>query len=115
MDIASAIAMGAHIPYPVNIPIGKRNIKPMADLMTSYYIRMTLKDVPGMLAKVAAVFGEHKISIKTVLQKTSDPGRYASAIFITHNAIEGSVQKALDIMKGKKLCKEKPFVLRVEE
>jgi len=115
MDIASAIASGTHIPYPVDIPIGKRNVEPMEELKTAYYIRMTLRDVPGMLAKVSNVFGENKISIKSVLQKTSDPGRNACVIFITHNALEGSVQKTLDILKEKKLCREKPFLLRVEE
>ena len=115
MDIASAIATNSSLPTPYHIPVGIHNIKPIEDLETEYYIRMTLRDVPGMLAKVAGVFGEEKISIKAVLQKTSDPGRYASAIFITHKAREGSVQKALDLLTRKKICKGRPFVLRVEE
>jgi len=115
MDIAGAIASGAHIPYPVEIPVGQKDIKPMEELMTAYYIRMTLRDASGMLAKVSSVFGRNRISIKSVLQKTSDRRGYVCAIFITHKALEGSVQKALDILKEKKLCREKPFVLRVEE
>jgi homoserine dehydrogenase len=115
MDIASAIATNSFLPTPYNIPVGVHDIKSIEDLETEYYIRMTLKDVPGMLAKVAGVFGSEKISIKTVMQKTSDPGRYASAIFITHKAREGSVQTALNLLTRKKICKGKPFVLRVEE
>ncbi len=116
MDIATQIASGVSRPLcPLKIPVGFQNLKPMAYLETAYYIRMSLRDVPGMLAKVASVFGRHKISIASVLQKTSDPGRYASAIFITHRAREGNVQKALATLTRKRLCKGKPFVLRVEE
>ena len=115
MDIASAIATNSFLPTPYNIPVGVHDIKSIEDLETEYYIRMTLKDVPGMLAKVAGVFGGEKISIKAVMQKTSDPGRYASAIFITHKAREGSVQTALNLLTRKKICKGSPFVLRVEE
>jgi len=115
MDIAAAIATNSFLPTPYNIPVGVHDIKSIEDLETEYYIRMTLKDVPGMLAKVAGVFGGEKISIKAVMQKTSDPGRYASAIFITHKAREGSVQTALNLLTRKKICKGSPFVLRVEE
>lgn len=115
MEIAAGIANGSSLAPPYDIPIGMHHIKPMEELHTAYYIRMTLKDIPGMLSRVAQVFGDHKISIKSVLQKTSDPGRYASAIFITHLAREGNIQSALKIMKKKRLCKGKPFVLRVEE
>ncbi|HOE63872.1 MAG TPA: homoserine dehydrogenase [Candidatus Sumerlaeota bacterium] len=115
IDLANAIVSGANIPYPINIPKGKKNIRPISELSTAYYLRMTLKDEPGMLARVATVFGDQKISIKTVLQKTSDPGKFARVIFITHTALEGNLQKALNAMKEKKLCREKPFVLRVEE
>ena len=115
MQIAAGISNGSSLAPPFDIPIGMHHIKPMDELHTAYYIRMTLKDIPGTLSRVAKVFGDHKISIKSVLQKTSDPGRYASAIFITHLAREGNVQNALKIMKKKRLCKGKPFVLRVEE
>lgn len=115
MQIAHAISMNTSIPSTPLIPTGKKNIKPMEDLETEYYIRMTLRDVPGMLAKVAGVFGGENISIKAVMQKTSDPGRFASAIFITHKSKEGSLQVALKILTKKKICKGNPFVLRVEE
>jgi homoserine dehydrogenase len=115
MEIARNIASGAKIPPPFRITAGKKNIKPMEELETGYYLRLKLKDVPGVLAKVAAVLGNEKISIKTVLQKTSDPGKTASAIFITHTAKEGNIQKALSELRKKRICKEKPFVLRVEE
>ncbi len=115
MDIATALAAGISIPAPFHISTGKKNIKPMADLESAYYLRMTLKDVPGTLAKVARIFGEQQISICSVLQKTNDPGRWASTIFITHKAREGNIQAALDTLAAEQICQEKPFLLRVEE
>jgi len=115
MELARFIASGNLPASPFSIPVGNNKIKPIEELETAYYIRMTLRDIPGMLAKVSKVFGDEKISIKTVVQKTSDPGKYASAIFITHKAHEGSLQTALGQLSRKRICKGKPFVLRVEE
>ena len=114
MDIARCIADGTGGPQPVKINVGEKKVTSMSDLETAYYIRMTLKDVPGMLAEVASVFGEEKISIRSVLQRISDPGKFANAIFITHLAREGNIQNALRNLKEKEICKGTPFVLRVE-
>lgn len=67
------------------------------DWVSSYYIRLHLLDVPGTLAKVAKAMGDNGISISSVIQKEPQrQGEYAAVIFLTHEARENDVQKALD-------------------
>ena len=90
-------------------------IRPMEQVRTRYYLRVMALDKPGVLSKVSGILGEHGISIASVIQK----GRHAQAsvpvVMMTHEAVEGAMQKALggidalDAVTGKTAC------LRVEE
>ena len=90
-------------------------IRPMEQVRTRYYLRVMAVDKPGVLSKVSGILGEHDISIASVIQK----GRHAQAsvpvVMMTHEAVEGAMQKALggigafDAVTGKTVC------LRVEE
>jgi homoserine dehydrogenase len=50
-------------------------------------------DRPGVLAAVAGVFGDHRVSIKSMEQEGL--GDEARLIFITHTATESDVQATL--------------------
>jgi len=56
------------------------------DVVARSYLRMTLKDRPGILSRVAHVLGEHGISIASVMQKETAAGRHVPVIVITHEA-----------------------------
>lgn len=84
------------------------------DFKSRYYIRLTLEDKPGVLAKIADKFGKHNISISSVLQQElhpdSDIQEGVPVIITTHPAIEGSVLDALkevdrlDVTKTESIC-----------
>jgi homoserine dehydrogenase len=75
---------------------GGKSIKPMAELETRYYLRLNVADQPGVLAQVAKVLGEHKISISSVIQKAADSlAQTAEIVIMTHPAKEAAVQEAL--------------------
>ncbi|MFZ5987025.1 MAG: homoserine dehydrogenase [Bacillota bacterium] len=80
---------------------------------TEYFIRLTVKDKPGVLAKIAGIFGKYEVSIASVIQK--DRGKdVAPLIFVTHNAKELSLNKAIeDIGKETDVIKVEN-VIRVE-
>jgi len=72
------------------------SVKPMAELRTRYYMRMTVADRPGVLAQIANVLGRHQISIATVIQKEADEeAQTAEIVITTHQAQEKAVQIAL--------------------
>ena len=71
-------------------------IKPVAELTTRYYLRMEVADRPGVLAQIARCFGDHGVSIASVIQKESDEvAQTAELVIMTHVAREESVQKTV--------------------
>ncbi|MEW6045139.1 MAG: homoserine dehydrogenase [Bacillota bacterium] len=59
-----------------------------------FYVRMQVVDRPGVLAAIAAVFGQHAVSIESVIQKGrgEDP---VDLVFVTHEAPLASVEAVL--------------------
>ena len=48
-------------------------IKEFADVKNRFFIRMQVTNEPGVLAAVAEVFGNHKVSITRVVQEHTQP------------------------------------------
>jgi homoserine dehydrogenase len=89
---------------------------PIAELVTRYYIRLTAKDQPGVLAQIAACLGEAQISIATVIQKETDAAsKTAELVIMTHEAREASMQSALKAVEALEVVQEIGSFLRVEE
>jgi homoserine dehydrogenase len=59
-----------------------------------YYLRLSLRDRPGILAKVAHVLGAHEISIASVLQKEAAAGAFVPVLVLTHHAQVSRVEAA---------------------
>lgn len=65
-----------------------------------FYIRTMVSDSPGMLAKLSSIFGEHGISIASVLQNelpedAPASGALVPVVITTHRAQEQSVRDAV--------------------
>ncbi len=71
-------------------------ISPVADLETRYFLEVEVDDRPGVLAQVAAVLGEHNVSIQSMEQEGLESE--ARLIFITHKALESDFQAAIDAL-----------------
>ena len=50
----------------------RKTVLDINQLNAEYYIRMTVKDRPGVLAAIAGVFGNYNVSLATVLQKAAE-------------------------------------------
>lgn len=71
-------------------------IRPFEELETRYYLRLSARNVPGVMAQVTTVLGRQGISLSAVLQhETADDEGLVPVVITTHKAREGSVQKAL--------------------
>ena len=101
---------------PVRLPPRRKLLlRPMADLRTRYYMRMTVVDSPGVLAQIASVLGKHAISIGTVLQKEADAAaQTAEIVIMTHEAQERAVQNALRKVATLAVVSEIGSFIRVE-
>ncbi len=94
MDAARAIAQGGR-PFPWRYTADV-SVRPLADLVTRYYVRMEVADRPGVLAGIARAFGDNDVSIATVIQKeTDEAAQTAELVIMTHSAREDAVQATL--------------------
>lgn len=77
-------------PAPRHAPV---EVSPIDDLRTQYYVTVDVLDRPGVLAQVAAAFGAHGVSIRSMEQVGM--GEEARLVFITHMAREADLQATL--------------------
>jgi len=100
--------------FQLRLDSGAR-IKPMSDIETRYYLRMTVADQAGVLAQITKVLGDHQISISSVIQKEADSAaQTAEAVLMTHPAQEKAMQQALKELSNLAVVKEIGNFIRVE-
>ncbi len=108
IDAASNRARGTHRPVP-NGP--RARIRPIDDLESAYYVNIEVDDAPGVLASVAAVFGENGISIRSMEQEGLGSG--ARIAFITHRGRERNLRAILQGLRGLDVVTDIRSFLRV--
>ena len=79
----------------------------------SFYLRLTVEDRPGQLAKVAECLAEHDVSLATVSQSPKNDSSTASIILTTHDTNEHSINLAIESLERLNGVKEKPVLFRV--
>ena len=80
-----------------------------------YYMRLKVKDEPGVLAKIAEVLARHKISIATLIQEQDEGEPTADLVLTTHTTNEHAVTQAGKHLKRLGAVLHEPFVLRIFE
>ncbi len=94
LDAARAVVQGGR-PFPWRYT-AEVSIKPLAELVSRCYIRLEVADRPGVLAGIARAFGDHSVSIASVIQKQADEAaQTAELVIMTHPAREDAVQGTL--------------------
>jgi homoserine dehydrogenase len=91
------------------------SIKPMEQLVTHYYLRFTVKDQPGVLAKIAGVLGKYRISIESMVQPHRHEAEAVPIVFMTHEAKECDVIAALAEIDQLDVVQEETLLIRIEE
>jgi len=114
IDLARDVHRGVTPRGPVAVK-GGPGVLPMDDVRTRYYVRMAVRDEPGVLAQIAHVLGDLQISIASVIQKESDEAaKVAEIMLMTHLALERSMQAALRKLAALPAVAEIGTVVRVE-
>src|SRR5262249_8243973 len=88
-------------------------VAPIAEVPSRYFIRLSVKDVPGTLAKIATIFGSAKIGISSVIQPEGHEGESVPLILMLHDAPNGAVTTALKKISQLPVVKDTPVMLRV--
>ena len=89
-------------------------VAPISEVVSQYFVRLNVVDKPGVLAKIATIFGQSNIGISSVIQPEGDEGESVPLIFMLHYATNGVAAKALAKIAKLPTVKGKPVMLRVE-
>ena len=84
------------------------------EVVSHYYVRFSVVDKPGTLAKIAAIFGGGNIGISSVIQPEGHEGESVPLIFMIHDATNAAMRKALGKICQAAVVKGKPVMIRVE-
>ena len=63
------------------------------DVLSSWFLRLSVADEPGVLAEIAGTLGENSVSIESVIQEGR--GDKAELVLITHEAPEKALETSL--------------------
>jgi homoserine dehydrogenase len=81
-------------------------ILPMESTVTAYYLRLQVTDEAGVLARIAGILAENRISIDALLQRPNDGGAVENTeartdvIILTHDTVEGEMNRAIAQMQA---------------
>lgn len=116
IDLARDILNSATLKIP-SIVYDKQvdRIKRQKDFYTSYYIRFSAIDKPGVLAEISKILAQHRISIASVSQKTRRRERIVPIVMMTHEAKESALSCALEKIDALDAIRKKSVVIRSEK
>ncbi len=89
-------------------------VVPIDEVVSRYYVRLNVIDRPGTLAKIAAILGQAKIGISSVIQPEGHEGESVPLILMIHDAPNAALRKALGKIGRLSVVKAPPVMIRVE-
>jgi len=110
IDAAREILAGALV--APRIRFSEASLADFGTVPTKWYVRLEVADRPGVLAQIAAAFGEANVSIKSVWQEGSDDE--ATLLIVTHRAPEADQQAALAVVDHLDCVNAVAAAIRVE-
>lgn len=92
----------------------EKRVKDIREIETQFYVRLLVKDRPGVLAGIAKAFGDNEVSLASVIQKRTE-GDMAEIVVVTHRIGESNASSALEIIRKLPTVGEVSSVIRVEQ
>ncbi len=89
-------------------------VRQIGETTCCYYLRLSVLDRPGVLAKVSAILAKNKIGISSVTQPEGHEGKSVPLILMLHYAKNSDMTKALKSIEKLSSVKTKPVMIRVE-
>ena len=115
LNVAHGIAQGAPERFVWREDPGAV-IRPITDVVSRYYLRLSVPDRAGVLAQITDVLGvQHAISIASIIQKeTNEDQQTAELVIMTHEAREADIRAAVDGLRKLESVTAVGTFLRVE-
>jgi homoserine dehydrogenase len=87
---------------------------PMQAHVGAYYLRLMVVDRPGVIADVAAVLRDLRISLESMLQRGRSPGEAVPVVLTTHDTNEAAMRLAMERIGAMDTVLEDPAMIRIE-
>lgn len=90
---------------------------PMNDHETGYYLRLCVRDEPGVLAEVTKVLSNEGVSVEELLQRPREGTEkdMVDVVMTTHKTVEARLMRAVQQLAKLPFVIEHPEVIRIEE
>lgn len=119
MDLSRTLAVGPAVRVPY---LGTRfdqlqdyPILPIDAIQTSYYLRMSAVDKPGVLSKITQILSDAGISIEALIQKQPWQGETeVPVILLTNRVLESDMQRAIQQIEELDTIGQPVVKIRVE-
>ena len=89
-------------------------VAPLDEITSQYYVRLSVVDKPGVLAKITAIFAAAKIGIASVFQPEGHQDESVPLTLMLHEASNAAMRKALAKIARLPAVKARPVMFRVE-
>jgi homoserine dehydrogenase len=90
-------------------------IMPMGEITTSYYLRLRVADVTGVLADITRILADNSISIDAMLQREAGDGEnQTDLIMLTHETKEKNILAAITKVEALKTVEGSVTKIRLE-
>ena len=115
-DAALDLRLGSHRRIPAFVGHEKQGVVvPVAEVISRYFLRLSVLDAPGTMARIAAILGQAKIGISSIIQPEARAGETVPLILMLHEAPNGAVARALAKIGRLPVVKGRPVMIRVED
>ena len=92
------------------------DVLPLAEVLTSYYLRLRVEDKPGVLADITRILADQQISIDAMIQREPGEGEeQTDIIMLTHQTREKNVDAAIARIEKLAVVNGQVIRLRLEE
>ena len=88
---------------------------PMEEIETRCYLRFTVEDKPGVLAKITNILASANISISSLVQNETKEEDTTAVVIITHKAQESAIKQAIAQMEKLDDVTSKVKMVRIED
>ena len=96
--------------------IQTKKILSIEDITSEFYLRLSMKNESGVLAKITQIFAEHSISIDAMVQKEiQEDDKVVDIILVTSIMIERDVNKIINEIEVLPESQNKAVKLRIEQ
>ncbi len=111
IDCARNIVSGTRNRIPCTCS-GQAEIVPMDEIATETYVRMLVKDQPGVLGAIATILGQEGVSIQSVVQRGGTE-ESAEIVWIMHKGEESKLRSALNAIEQLGIVEDVCTIIRV--